>query len=173
MLRGAAARSRTNKFIEAYGLCKTYGDVVALNGVTFASCARILALVGPNGAGKTTFVKISSCLLKPSSGRLKVLGYDVRKDRDRLKRRVSLMPQDASPDTGCTPFEHVTYYLFSRGYGLREAKSRAREVLDEVGLWEYRNTTCLKLSGGMKKLVLLAMAFAPEVDVGELGDFHG
>ena len=151
-------------FIEADRLCKRYGDVTALSELTFASRARILALVGPNGAGKTTFVKISTCLLKPSSGRLRVLGLDVQDESRSLKRRISLLPQDASPDSGCTPLEHVTYYLFSRGYGLGEARRRAREVLEEVGLWEHRDVQCLKLSGGMKRLVMLAMALAPEVD---------
>jgi len=139
-------------FIEASELSKRYGSTVALDKVTFSSHANILALIGPNGAGKTTFVRIATCLLKPTSGRLSVIGLDTIRDSTRL-RRISLLPQDASPDSGCTPLEHVTYYLFSRGYSLRDARRRAREVLDEVGLWEHRNVQCLKLSGGMRRLV--------------------
>jgi len=154
----------SKNFVEAKNLCKRYGNVVALDGVTFTSDAKLLALVGPNGAGKTTFIKISTCLLRPTNGHLKILGYDVSKECNLLKERISLMPQDANPDTACTPFEHIVYYLFSRGYKLSESKRRAREILEKIGLWEYKDEKCIKLSGGMKKMVLLAMAFAPEVN---------
>ncbi len=147
-------------------LYKEYrGGIVALRGLTFESNARVLALVGPNGAGKTTFVRISTGLLKPTRGEVHVLGLDVEAERFKLKKIVSLVPQDSRPDMGCTPYEHVKYYLFSRGYSLRDAKRRAREVLEEVGLWERRNELCSRLSGGMRRLVVLAMALAPEVEV--------
>ncbi|UNQ73679.1 ABC transporter ATP-binding protein [Infirmifilum sp. NZ] len=151
-------------FIEASHLVKDYGSVRAIDGLSFDTGASVLALVGPNGAGKTTFVKIATCLLKPTSGTLRVLGLDVTSDSEELRRRISLLPQDASPDTGATPLEHVAYYLFARGYSMADARARAREVLERLGLWDHRDKQCLRLSGGMRRLVLLAMALAPDVD---------
>ncbi len=120
-------------------------------------------MIGPNGAGKTTFVKIASGLINMSSGSLKVLGFDVSKDYKLLQEKIAFMPQDSQPDSGCTPYEHVKYYLIARGYSFKDASRIAREILEELGLWEKRNVTCMRLSGGLRRLVLLAMILIPEV----------
>lgn len=151
-------------FISAKDICKVYENkIAALNRVSFKTSSRIVALIGPNGAGKTTFVKIASGLINMSSGSLKVLGFDVSKDYKLLQEKIAFMPQDSQPDSGCTPYEHVKYYLIARGYSFKDASRIAREILEELGLWEKRNVTCMRLSGGLRRLVLLAMILIPEV----------
>ena len=98
-----------------------------------------------------------------SSGSLEVLGFDVSKDYKLLQEKIAFMPQDSQPDSGCTPYEHVKYYLIARGYSFKDANIIAREILKELGLWEERNVTCMRLSGGLRRLVLLAMVLVPEV----------
>ncbi len=149
-------------FIEAINLTKVYDNgIIALDNLTFNTKARILGLIGPNGAGKTTFVRIATGLLKPTKGAIRVLGISVTEKLKEIKKRISLVPQDVSPDSRATVYEHVVYYLVARGYSLSEAKKRAREVLELFDLWDLRNITCLRLSGGQRKLVIIAAALAP------------
>ncbi|RLE91301.1 MAG: hypothetical protein DRN04_13125 [Thermoprotei archaeon] len=84
-------------FIEAVELCKKYGKVVALNRVSFISCARILALIGPNGADKTTFEKITSGCLRSASGCIEVLCLEEATVRKHLKVLLDL-DVELSPD---------------------------------------------------------------------------
>ena len=157
---GSMSSSRT--FIEAVGLTKIYENrVVALNNLNFASRARILGLIGPNGAGKTTFVRIATTLLRPTDGTVRVLGIDVVEKPREVKKRISLVPQDAYPDDRATVYDHVLYYLVARGYSLSDARKRAREILELFEMWHLRNTPCIRLSGGQRKLVIVATALAP------------
>ena len=110
---------------------------------------------------KTTFVRIATGLLKPTRGTIRVLGIDVAKGLKEIKKRISLVPQDVSPDSRATVYEHVVCYLITRGYSIGDARKRAREVLDLFDLRSLRNTTCLRLSGGQRKLVIVAAALAP------------
>ncbi|NPA97002.1 MAG: ABC transporter ATP-binding protein [Crenarchaeota archaeon] len=123
---------------------------------------RLVALLGPNGAGKTTFVRIASALLKPTGGRMEVLGYDVVEKPKEVKKRIALLPQDASPDTSLTPLDLIATYLMVRGYDRSSSMRRAKEMLSIVDLGRYAKTLCAKLSGGMRKLVLISMVLAPE-----------
>ncbi len=153
---------RAGIFIEAIELTKVYeGNVTALNKLTFATNARVVGLIGPNGAGKTTFVRIAATLLKPTQGTIRVLGIDVVKEPRRVKRFISLVPQDVSPDSRSTVYNHVFYYLIARGYSFSDARKRTREVLELFDLWHLRNTPCVKLSGGQRKLTIVAAALAP------------
>ena len=150
-------------WLAAWGLVKVYGGgVVALDGVDVSLCEDVVALVGPNGAGKTTFVRIASALLRPTRGRVEVLGIDVVERPREVRRRVALLPQDAVPDSSLSPLDLVATYLRVRGYGWGEAVRRAREVLESVGLGDRVRVPCSRLSGGMRRLVLVSMVLAPE-----------
>ncbi len=154
--------SSSSTFIEAVNLTKVYENrVVALNNLDFASRARIVGLIGPNGAGKTTFVRIATALLKPTRGTVKVLGIDVVENPREVKKRISLVPQDAIPDDRATVYDHVLYYLVARGYSFSDARKRAREILELFDMWNLRNTPCIRLSGGQRKLTIVAAALAP------------
>jgi len=148
-------------------LVKIYkGGVRALDGISFEMRRRgILAVIGPNGAGKTTLARILSGLLKPTSGEVKMLGVDVLREPSKARRMVSLAPQDAFPDFNLTPYEFVYWYCISRHGDATFCRSRAREVLEVLDLWDSRNTLCKMLSGGQLKRTIVAAALSVDADV--------
>lgn len=154
--------------LEAVGLTKVYGGgVKALDGVdSSVPLGSLYCLAGPNGAGKTTFVRVSSTISKPTSGRVYILGMDAVGEAWRVRRHVAVMPQEGRPyNSTLTVFEAVYYYLASRGFSLAEARSEAMRALEELDLAGYRDRLILTLSGGLKRRTLLAMVLASNVDV--------
>ncbi len=147
-----------NKVIEVRDLIKYYGDSIALKGVSFEVYqGEIFSLVGPNGAGKTTTVEILECLRKPSGGIAKVLGYDVLKDEQEIKKRIGVMPQNFNAFDRLTVKENVE--LIAKIYG---AESNINEYLELLGLHEVRNKKFQALSGGMQRRVGICMALVCE-----------
>ena len=152
--------------VVARGLGKRYGDAWGVVDASFtAPAGAVTVLVGPNGAGKTTTVGMLSTVLRPSRGDAWVAGLHVVRDAWGVRRRVALVPQEARIDPNWTPWEAVRWYLVARGWGLREAAARAREALEELGLWEIRGRPGWVLSGGQRRRVVTAMALASEADV--------
>ncbi len=145
---------------------RRYGDFWALRGVTFeVGRGVVLGVLGPNGAGKTTLVRILTTELMPSEGRAHVAGFDVVKEPEKVRKVIAAVPQESRPIDFLTPYEFVLSYLLLRGLSLREARRRTAEVLQAFGLWEVRNREVDTLSGGMKRRVLVAAAFAAEAEV--------
>ncbi len=150
-----------NKVIEVRDLIKYYGDSIALKGVSFEVYqGEIFSLVGPNGAGKTTTVEILECLRKPSGGIAKVLGYDVLKDEQEIKKRIGVMPQNFNAFDRLTVKENVE--LIAKIYG---AESNLNEYLELLGLHEVRNKKFQALSGGMQRRVGICMALVCEPEI--------
>ena len=93
------------------GLTKRYGDLIAVNGISFTvSRGEIFAFLGPNGAGKTTTVEMLECLRKPTSGKAFVLGLDIAKDQMAIKKRTGVLPQDFYTYERLTVKETIQYY---------------------------------------------------------------
>ena len=137
-----------------------------MRGVTFeAERGVVLGVLGPNGAGKTTLVRILTTELMPSEGRALVAGFDVVKEPEKVRKIIAAVPQESRPIDFLTPYEFVLSYLLLRGFSLREARRRTREVLQVFGLWEVRDREVDALSGGMKRRVLVAAVFAAEAEV--------
>jgi ABC-2 type transport system ATP-binding protein len=138
--------------IRAEGVRQTFGDVVALDGLDLdVEPGTVFGLLGPNGAGKTTFVRILATLQRPTAGRASVLGHDVVAEPFEVRRRIGLAGQFAAVDQELTGRENVE--MIGELYGLRaaEARSRAAEVLERLGLTEAADRRVATYSGGMRR----------------------
>ena len=143
--------------IEVRGLCKRFGDVVALDGLDLTvSAGTVFGLLGPNGAGKTTLVRTLATLLAPTAGRAAVLGHDVVREPLAVRRRIGLAGQFAAVDEELTGRENVE--MIGRLYRLSGAESRRRanDVLERFGLVEAADRRAGTYSGGMRRRLDLA-----------------
>jgi daunorubicin resistance ABC transporter ATP-binding subunit len=147
----------TGSAIEVQGLCKRFGDVLALDGLDLrVPTGTVCGLLGPNGAGKTTLVRILATLLAPTGGRAAVLGRDVVAEPLAVRRRIGLAGQFAAVDTELTGRENVE--MIARLYRLSrsEARRRADGLLERFGLADAANRRVATYSGGMRRRLDLA-----------------
>ena len=124
---------------------------------------EIFALLGPNGAGKTTLIGIICGIVNPSSGAIKVDGFDIIKDYRKAREKIGLVPQELHTDA----FESVWGTTsFSRGlFGKRPDPALIEKLLKDLSLWEKRDSKIMTLSGGMKRRVMIAKALAHEPEI--------
>ncbi|MDT0444415.1 ATP-binding cassette domain-containing protein [Streptomyces johnsoniae] len=139
------------------GLSKRFGDTTALAGVDLrVRAGTVLALLGPNGAGKTTVVRVLATLLRPDAGRAEVGGHDVLREAHRVRQLIGLTGQYASVDTQLTGMENLQLIGRLLGMPRREARHRARELLDQFGLADAGGNAVGTFSGGMRRRLDLA-----------------
>ena len=121
---------------------------------------EIFAMLGPNGAGKTTLISIICGIVKPSSGKVTVEDFDIIKDYRETRSRIGLVPQELTLEQFETVFNNVSY---SRGlYGKKPDPTHIEKVLKQLSLWDKKDLILRKLSGGMKRRVLIAKALSHE-----------
>ncbi|MGH2530359.1 MAG: ATP-binding cassette domain-containing protein [Actinomycetota bacterium] len=143
--------------IEAEGLVKTFGKVRALDGIDMvAREGTVFGLLGPNGAGKTTGIRVLSTLLQPDAGTAVVGGYDVVRQPREVRRLIGLTGQYAAVDELLSGQENL--YMIGRLLGLssRDARGRARELLEAFDLAEASGKYVKSYSGGMRRRLDLA-----------------
>jgi len=163
--RPSRESSRTT-IIEARGLIKKYGDVVALDGLDLSVPeGTILGLLGPNGAGKTTAVSILTTLLVPDAGTATVAGADVINAPGDVRKNIGLSGQYAAVDEHLTGFENLD--LFGRLYrlGKKKSRTRAHELLERFDLTDAADRPVKTYSGGMRRRLDLAGALVADVPV--------
>ena len=149
-------------------LSKTYsaGTREALSSVSFSVPASgIFVLIGRNGSGKTTLIRILATELEPTSGRASFDGLDVMRDAVRLREKIAIVPQEARTVPWMTPMQTVSSYLLWRGFGYSEARHRAADALDSLGMKVYMNRLNRTLSGGMKRKVLVAAVLSSDAEI--------
>ncbi len=152
--------------IEARELTKTYGDVTAVDGVSFAVApGEIFAYLGRNGSGKTTTVRMLTTLTRPTSGSASVAGFDVGGDQVQLKRRIGVTMQDAALDPQMSGVEHLEFIAGIRGYAATDASNRSAELLELFGLTEAGQRASSTYSGGMRRRLDIATALLGEPEV--------
>lgn len=154
--------------IEACNLSKIYKDtrVPALDNISLKiDKGQIFTLLGRNGAGKTTFVRICATQLLPTSGTLKVSGYDVISQAEHIRKFISVVPQEGRPLRALTPWDHVYNWLKIRGEEKSIAKIKTEKILERFELLKVKDKPAMNLSGGMKQKILVAMATAVDVDL--------
>jgi len=138
--------------IEATGLVKAFGETRAVDGVDLAvRSGSVYGVLGPNGAGKTTTIRMLATLIRPDAGSARVLGHDIVKEPDAVRRAVSLTGQLASVDEDLTGRENLI--LLGRLLGLKRvaAKKRADELLEAFGISEAAGRLVKNYSGGMRR----------------------
>ena len=151
--------------LDIRGLEKTYkGGVQALAGVDLQiRKGEIFALLGPNGAGKTTLIGAVCGLVNPTGGTISAFGGDIRSNWREARRRIGLVPQELSFDMFDKVIRQVRY---SRGmFGCPSDEARIEEVLRSLSLWDKRDEPIRKLSGGMKRRVMIAKALSHAPDL--------
>jgi ABC-2 type transport system ATP-binding protein len=144
--------SSNSSIIQVEGVAKAFGATTALAGVDLeVERGTVLALLGRNGAGKTTFVRILATLLAPDAGRLHIAGVDVVRDAPIVRSLIGLAGQFAAVDDTLSGRENLE--LVARLYGLRrrEARGRAGEVLERLGLSDAADRLVRTYSGGMRR----------------------
>ena len=145
--------------IEAHELGRWYGQVIGLNDLTLEIGAGITGLLGPNGAGKSTFLKLIAGELRPSRGRIRVLGANPFAN-GRLCRSVGFCPQQDALYRRMTGLEMVAFLLRLGGFSRREADARARRALEQVDMQADMGRRTSEYSKGMRQRVKLAQAIA-------------
>jgi ABC-2 type transport system ATP-binding protein len=124
---------------------------------------EIFALLGPNGAGKTTLISIICGIVNPTSGRVFVDGYDVVKDYRAARSLIGLVPQELTTDAFETVWATAS---FSRGlFGKPANAAYLTKVLQDLSLWDKKDSKIMTLSGGMKRRVLIAKALSHEPQI--------
>jgi len=157
---------RTPGIIQAKDLHKTFGSMAAVDGIAFSvQKGEVFGFLGPNGAGKTTTMKMIACVSPRTSGSLTVLGMDPKKEPAAIKARLGVVPQETNLDPDFTCFGNL--FTYARYFDIpdRVAAQKAGELLEFVQLTEKRDVPVEKLSGGMKRRLILARALVnnPEI----------
>jgi len=138
--------------IEVAGLRKNYGDLTAVNGLSFtAPPGAIFGLLGPNGAGKSTTIGCISGLLRPTAGHIRVRGHDVVTDGLAARRSLGLVPQEIALYEEVSATENLRYWGGAYGLGGEALKSRIPEVLELCSLLDRAREPVKRFSGGMKR----------------------
>jgi ABC-2 type transport system ATP-binding protein len=143
--------------IEASGLAKSFSDVRVLAGVDLrVRRGSVFALLGPNGAGKTTTVRILATLSRADAGQARVAGFDVVRDRRRVRRSISLTGQFAALDEGQTGEENLRMMGRLSGLSRSQARQRAADLLEQFELTSAGRRRVGSYSGGMRRRLDLA-----------------
>jgi ABC-2 type transport system ATP-binding protein len=143
--------------VQVEHLTKKFGEFTADDDLTFSvERGEIFGILGPNGAGKSTLIRMLNTLLKPTSGRALVMGYDVVSKTAQVRREIGVIPQANTVDGDLTALESLD--LYGRFYGMarRDRKRRSKELLEAVGLWEWREKAAGTYSGGMRRRLEIA-----------------
>jgi ABC-2 type transport system ATP-binding protein len=138
--------------IEVQELRKQYGDLVAVDGISFAAePGKIFGLLGPNGAGKTTTISCISGLLTPTSGRVSVMGHDVVREAKAARQHLGVVPQDLALYLDLSAAANLSYWGAAYGMSRDLLRRRIAEVLEAIGLADRGRDHVSKFSGGMKR----------------------
>ena len=152
-----AERERGGDMIEVEGLDKEYGTVHAVQGLSFTvRKGEILGLVGPNGAGKTTTLRCMTGIIPPTSGSIRIAGFDLIAQPLEAKRRLAFVPDEPRLFDYLTAWDHLI--ITSRLYGVEDGATRAKLLLDDLELGDRRDAYPSELSRGMKQKLMVAMA---------------
>ncbi len=151
--------SDTVNAVEVHHLEQRFGSFTAVDQVNFSiPRGEIFGLLGPNGAGKTTTIRILCGILLPSGGQASVLGYDVARQPEEIKKRIGYMSQRFSLYGDLTPVENLDFYASIYEVPRRERAKRVAELVEMAGLQNQQKTLTRNLSGAWRQRLALACA---------------
>ncbi len=150
--------------IRIQSVTKKFGEITAVNDLSLeVQKGEMYALVGPDGAGKTTTIRMLCGITPPTSGELSVLGFDVKKQIDEVRKRIGYLSQRFSLYGDLTVDENIEF--FAEIHGVRNYQDRRNELLDFTRLTPFRTRLAEKLSGGMKQKLALACTLVHTPDL--------
>ncbi len=151
--------SDSDDFLVASNLHKAFGDVVAVDDVSFTIRRKdIFGLLGPNGAGKTTTIRMLSTVLNPDDGDVTIGGYSVARESDHVRELIGVCPQELALYPELSAKDNLVFFGRMAGLSGREATDASSENLERVGLLDRAKDKVDKFSGGMKRRVNIAIA---------------
>ena len=152
--------------IEAVGLRRSFGDVVAVDGVDLSvPRGSVLGLLGPDGAGKSTLIRMLATVLRPDAGDARVQGYSVTRQANRVTPRIGYMSQKFALYPDLSVAENIEFFARLRGVAKAERRARSLELLTGIGLADFLGRQAGRLSGGMKQKLFLATTLMHRPDV--------
>ena len=147
-------------------LCKTYGDVHAVNGLNLSvEEGELFALLGVNGAGKTTTIKMLSCLTRPTSGDAQILGHSVTNDAINVKKRINVSPQETAVAPNLSVKENLLLICGLYGDDKKTAREKTAQMIERLGLQDVEKRRAATLSGGWQRRLSIAMALCSDPKV--------
>jgi ABC-2 type transport system ATP-binding protein len=145
--------------VEANNLTKRYGDIQALDGLSFkVKEGETFGLIGPNGAGKTTSLRIVSTLILPSSGSVEIFGHDVVRQASEVRKLISYLPEEAGAYKNLSGFEYLRFMGKFSGSNKTDLKAMVEDAVVISGLGERLRDRVKTYSKGMKRRLLVARA---------------
>ena len=152
--------------IEVENLSKRYGPTLAVSDVSFnVQKGEVLGFLGPNGAGKTTTMRVITGFFPPTSGSVRVAGYDVVNEPMEAKRRTGYLPETPPIYPDMTVVEYLAFVARIKGVSRRELKGRLDDIVEKCAVGDVRNRQIGKLSKGYRQRVGLAQALIHNPDV--------
>lgn len=149
--------------ISAENLVKRFGDVVAVNGINFeVKKGEIFAFLGPNGAGKSTTIKMLTTMLRPTSGKLRLAGHDVTRERDAARKAFGIVFQDPSLDEELSAYENMELHASLYSIPKAQRAERIKSLLELVELWNRHASMVKTFSGGMRRRLEIARGLLHE-----------
>src|SRR5690606_14058328 len=152
--------------IRARGLSKRFGQLTAVDGLDLSvRRAEVFGFLGPNGCGKSTTIRMLCGLLQPSEGEVEVLGLQIPRDAETLKRRIGYMTQKFSLYEDLSVQENLEFLAAVQGIGRHETRRRIDQLLERYWLTDRRKQMAGTMSGGQKQRLALAGAVLHKPDL--------
>jgi ABC-2 type transport system ATP-binding protein len=151
------SKAPETKAIQVVNIVKRYGNFTAVDGVSFdVAEGEVFGLLGPNGAGKSTLIRMMTTLLEITSGDAFIEGFDVRKEPDKARRSIGVIPQAMTSDGDLTVWENLSIYSKLYGISATDRERSIDELLQLVDLTQWRDAPARNLSGGMRRRLEIA-----------------
>jgi len=152
--------------IEAVGLTKMYGRLLAVDHISFqVEKGEIFGFLGPNGAGKTTTIRMLTTLTKPSEGTAKIFGYDVQRQPISAKERMGIVPEISNVYDELSAWDNLLFTAELYHVRKGEAEKRAKELLEMFDLYEKKRNKAKGFSKGMRRRLAIAMGLMNKPDL--------